>query len=325
MTAVWFEKHQVSLRHVPKPRLRSGEALLKMRVAGICNTDLELLRGYYGFSGIPGHEFVADVVACGDASWVGQRVVGEINLACGACERCERGLGRHCAQRSVLGIVRHPGAFAEYLTLPIENLLPVPAGIADEEAVFTEPLAAACEILEQVRMKKGTRVGVLGDGKLGLLIAQVLQLRGMQVDLFGRHASKLAIARQVGVAIHLLDREKPDYPRQEYQYVVDASGAARGFSAALGMVCPRGTVVLKSTVAEQIPIDMAAVIVNEITLVGSRCGRFVDALKLLKTRELRLNEMVVGRFALPAAAQAIEAASVSGTLKVLLRGEAPGR
>lgn len=325
MQAAYIEAGTVSMREMARPRLRKGQALLRMRLAGICNTDLELLRGYYGFAGIPGHEFVADVVACSDASWVGQRVVGEISLACGTCERCGRGLGRHCAQRSVLGIVRHPGAFAEYLTLPVENLLPVPARIADEEAVFTEPIAAACEILEQVRMSKGTRVGVLGDGKLGLLIAQVLQLRGMRVDLFGRHASKLAIARQVGVAIHLLDREKPDYPRQEYQYVVDASGSARGFSAALGMLEPRGTLVLKSTVAEQVSIDMAAVIVNEITLVGSRCGRFADALKLLKRKELRLSDMVVGRFGLTAAAHAMEAASVPGTLKILLLGTAPGR
>jgi threonine dehydrogenase-like Zn-dependent dehydrogenase len=318
MQAAYIEAGTVSMREVARPRRRKGQALLRMRLAGVCNTDLELLRGYYGFAGVPGHEFVADVVACEEASWVGRRVVGEINLACGKCDWCAQGMGRHCPSRTVLGIVRHPGAFAEYLTLPVENLLAVPEGISDEEAVFTEPVAAACEILEQVRMAKGTRVGVVGDGKLGLLIAQVLQLRGMQVDLFGRHPAKLQIAALLGVKGHLVYRDKPSYPRGEYGYVVDATGSAEGFGSALAMLRPRGTLILKSTVAQRVEIDMAPVIVNEITLVGSRCGRFVDALKLLKRKELRLQEMIAGRFALAAAAQAIDAAAQRGTLKILI-------
>jgi threonine dehydrogenase-like Zn-dependent dehydrogenase len=325
MQAAYIEAGTVSVREMARPRRRKGQALLRMRLAGVCNTDLELLRGYYGFAGVPGHEFVADVVACEEAAWVGRRVVGEINLACGqsdVCEWCGRGLGRHCPTRSVLGIVRHPGAFAEYLTLPVENLLAVPAAISDEEAVFTEPVAAACEILEQLPMAKGTRVGVVGDGKLGLLIAQVLQVRGMRVDLFGRHAAKLAIAAPLGVRGYLVRPEQPEYPVRDYEYVVDATGSAAGFQSALGMVRPRGTLVLKSTVAERLQVDMAPVIVNEIRLVGSRCGRFTDAIKLLKRKELRLKEMIAGRFALAAAPEAIAAAGQRGTLKVLIDGQA---
>jgi threonine dehydrogenase-like Zn-dependent dehydrogenase len=322
MQAAYIEAGTVSVREMGRPRRRKGQALLRMRLAGVCNTDLELLRGYYGFAGVPGHEFVADVVACEEAAWVGRRVVGEINLACGKCDWCAQGMGRHCPSRTVLGIVRHPGAFAEYLTLPVENLLAVPAAISDEEAVFTEPVAAACEILEQLPMAKGTRVGVVGDGKLGLLIAQVLQVRGMRVDLFGRHAAKLAIAAPLGVRGYLVRPEQPEYPVRDYEYVVDATGSAAGFQSALGMVRPRGTLVLKSTVAERLQVDMAPVIVNEIRLVGSRCGRFTDAIKLLKRRELRLKEMIAGRFALAAAPEAIAAAGQRGTLKVLIDGQA---
>lgn len=276
------------------------------------------MRGYYGFSGIPGHEFVADVVEAADKKWVGKRVVGEINLACGKCDWCARGLGRHCLRRTVLGIVKHPGAFAEYLTLPIENLLAVPLSIPDEYAVFTEPIAAACEILEQVRFPKAAAVAVLGDGKLGLLIAQVLQLSGLKVTLFGRNANKLAIARPLGIKTVTVDRDNPRLPAAAFGYVVDATGSAAGFASATQLVMPRGTIIMKSTVAEKLTIDAAHYIVNEITLVGSRCGRFAPALRLLRSGKLNLAPMISARYALSDATAAFAHAESAGALKVLL-------
>src|SRR5512147_2584129 len=203
MLAVHLESGRVHLRAQSLPRVPSGFARIRLLAAGICSTDLELQRGYYGFSGTPGHEFVGEVTDAADKSWIGKRVVGEINLACGHCEWCARGLGRHCPTRTVLGIVKHPGAFREFLTLPIHNLHRVPASIPTEHAVFIEPIAAACEILDQVRIPKGAAVAVLGDGKLGLLVAQVLHAHGAQVHLFGRHSEKLAIAKRAGIAVSL--------------------------------------------------------------------------------------------------------------------------
>ncbi len=318
MRAVWIADGKLDVVEMRRPRTRRGQALLRLRLAGICNTDLELLRGYYGFSGVPGHEFVADVVEAEDPRLVGKRVVGEINLACGACEFCAEGMRRHCARRTVLGIVKHPGAFAEYLTLPIENLRVIPNAIADEEAVFAEPIAAACEILEQVRFEKGAEVAVLGDGKLGLLIAQVLQVSGLRVVLFGRTAAKLAVTAPLGVKTVLVARDNPRLPTGEYRYVVEATGSAAGFAAAAGMVRPRGTIVMKSTIAERVAVDFAPLIVNEITLVGSRCGRFEGALKLLKRRELQLDAMVSGRVELGEAGAGFQMAAKPGVLKVLL-------
>src|SRR6202049_3401397 len=199
MLAVCLYKSVVYLRDQPRPRRPEGFALIRLLCGGICNTDLELQRGYYGFRGTPGHEFVGEVVAADDRAWSGERVVGEINLACGACEWCKRGLGRHCPTRTVLGIVKHPGAFREFLTLPVRNLHRVPASIPTEHAVFIEPIAAACEILDQVKIPKGERVAVLGDGKLGLLVAQVLQAKGAEVHLFGRHKDKMRLVEPTGV------------------------------------------------------------------------------------------------------------------------------
>jgi alcohol dehydrogenase len=286
---------------------------VRVRLAGICNTDLELLRGYYGFAGIAGHEFVGEVE--------GRRVVGEINLACGKCPWCQRRLGRHCPHRTVLGIVRHPGAFATHLTLPAENLLPVPKDVPDEYAVFTEPIAAACEILEQVRFPRGASVAVLGDGKLGLLIAQVLRLHGLRVTAFGRHSGKLAILQPLDIHTVLVTRDNPRLPNAAFPYVVDATGSAAGFAAALDLIEPWGTLILKSTVADRVPVDMARVIVNEITLVGSRCGRFAPALKLLRGGGLSLAPMIGARYPLSEAPAAFAKAQEPGVLKVLLQPE----
>ena len=264
------------------PRVPEGFARIRLLAAGICSTDLELQRGYYGFSGTPGHEFVGEVTEAADKSWIGKRVVGEINLACGHCDWCKRGLGRHCPTRTVLGIVKHPGAFREFLTLPIRNLHRVPASIPTEHAVFIEPIAAACEILDQVKIPKGERVAVLGDGKLGLLVAQVLQAKGAQVHLFGRHKDKMRLVEPTGVTTEIVPKK---LPVAAWPFVVDATGSSEGLRAAVSMCVPRGTVIMKSTVHGLVSIDTAPAIVNEITLVGSRCGRFEAALPLLSVRQ----------------------------------------
>jgi threonine dehydrogenase-like Zn-dependent dehydrogenase len=315
MVSVHLEAGKVEIRHTPQPERPEGFALIRLLLAGICNTDLELQRGYYGFSGVPGHEFVGEVVAADSKDLIGKRVVGEINLACGHCSWCRRAMGRHCPTRSVLGIVKHPGAFCEFLTLPERNLYLIPDSIPSEVATFTEPLAAACEILEQVQIPCGSPVAVLGDGKLGLLVAQVLQVNGYRVHQFGRHPEKLKIAAGTGVTTEIRGAHLPE---AEYRWVVDATGSQAGLHAAIRMVEPRGTVILKSTVHGEIPIDTAPVIVNEITLVGSRCGRFEPALELLRLGTIDVNSMISERMPLGSAPAAFERAGQRGVLKVLL-------
>jgi len=288
MLAVRLENGAVRVRNQARPRRPEGFALIRMLRGGICNTDLELQRGYYGFRGTPGHEFVGDVLEADSPEWVGERVVGEINLACGACEWCAQGLGRHCARRAVLGIVKHPGAFRELLTLPERNLHRVPREIPTEHAVFVEPLAAACEILDQVRIPRGAPVAVLGDGKLGLLIGQVLHAHGAEVHQYGRHREKLRIAKDAGIDARLVRK----LPKAAYGVVVDATGSREGLRQAVEMAKPRGTVVMKSTVHGLVKLDSAPVIVNEISLVGSRCGRFEPALRLLRNRKVRVDNLI---------------------------------
>lgn len=282
---------------------------------GICNTDLELQRGYYGFAGTPGHEFVGEVIAADTSALIGKRVVGEINLACGKCAWCAKELRRHCPKRSVLGIVKHPGAFREVLTLPERNLHVVPRNVPTDHAVFIEPIGAACEILDQVKIPKGGAVAVLGDGKLGLLIAQVLQGAGARVHQFGRHREKLRIAEAVGVTGEVTNK----LPVSEFPFVVDATGSAEGLRQAVAMAQPRGTVVMKSTVHGQVAIDTAPVIVNEITLVGSRCGRFEPALRMLASGKVKVDGMISEALMLSDAAKAFDKAAQRGVLKVLLR------
>jgi threonine dehydrogenase-like Zn-dependent dehydrogenase len=317
MLAVNLTNGAVEVRKLPKPRRPEGFALIRLLRGGICNADLELQRGYYGFSGVPGHEFVGEVVDADTRGLLGQRVVGEINLNCGGCEWCARGLGRHCPTRTVLGIVKHPGAFRELLTLPERNLHVVPRSISTDEAAFVEPLGAACEILDQVKIPRGERVAVLGDGKLGLLIAQVLHAHGARVRQFGRHREKLRIAEAVGVEVEVAQR----LPVTAFDFVVDATGSAEGLREAVGMTRPRGTLILKSTVHGLVPVDTAPVIVNELTLVGSRCGRFEPALKLLKSGKVNVKGMIADRFRLSDAATAFARAGGKGVLKVLLDAE----
>ncbi len=318
MIRLWIEGGALYVTKASKPRRKPGHALLRLIRGGICNTDLELLHGYYSFAGQPGHEFVAEVVASDDKNWLGKRVVGGINLGCRQCEWCARGLDRHCPGRTVLGIVRKPGAFAEYFTLPESNLFAVPAAVKAEHAVFAEPVAAACQILDQVKIPKGAPAAVLGDGKLGLLIAQVLAIHGAEVHQFGKHVDKLAIAAKAGIAVHM--NETP--PRAAFQFTVEATGSATGLKAAIEMTRPQGTVIMKSTVHGDVCLDMAPVVVNEITLVGSRCGRMEPAMKLIKSGKLLLDDMITGEFDLADGPEAFLEAQRPGSLKVLLRAGA---
>jgi|SRR6185312_5221262 len=318
MLSVHLENGLLELRDIPQPERPQGFAAIRLLLGGICNTDLELQRGYYGFSGTPGHEFVGEVVAADTQSFVGKRVVGEINLNCGNCAWCARGLGRHCPTRTVLGIVQHPGAFQEFLTLPERNLHVVPDSISDEAAVFVEPLAAACEILDQVPLVAGDEVAVLGDGKLGLLVAQVLHAHGCRVRQFGKHKSKLAISEAQGIATQPVNQTPP--PAAAFRYVVDATGSPAGLKTAVHMTEPRGIVILKSTMHGEVPVDTAPVIVNEITLVGSRCGRFEPAIELLRTGAVDVKPLISERVRLADASAGFALARTSGVLKVLLAG-----
>jgi len=313
--AVHLENRRVAVKRVPRPRPPEGFALIRLLCGGICNTDLELQRGYYGFSGVPGHEFVGEVVEASRRDLIGRRVVGEINLCCGGCDWCRKGLGRHCPGRSVLGIVKHPGAFREFFTLPERNLHVIPDSIPTEQAVFVEPLAAAGEILDQVSIPCSSPVAVLGDGKLGLLVAQVLRAYSYRVHQFGRHKEKLRIAARAGVATEAVRKR---LPAAAYDWVVDATGAPEGLREAVRMARPRGTVIMKTTLHGLVGIDTAPVIVNEITLVGSRCGRFEPAIELLKSRAINVADMISESMPLLRAALAFRRAAQPGVLKVLL-------
>jgi threonine dehydrogenase-like Zn-dependent dehydrogenase len=313
--AVHLANRRVEVKRVPRPRPPEGFALIRLLCGGICNTDLELQRGYYGFSGIPGHEFVGEVVEASRRDLIGRRVAGEINLCCGGCDWCRKGLGRHCPKRTVLGIVKHPGAFREFLTLPERNLHVIPDSIPTEQAVFIEPLAAACEILDQVSIPCSSQVAVLGDGKLGLLVGQVLRAYGYRVHQYGRHKEKLRIAARAGVETEVARKRVPS---AEYNWVVDATGSPKGLADAVHMTRPRGTIIMKSTVHGLAGFDTAPMIVNEISLVGSRCGRFEPAIELLKNGLVNVADMISDRMPLERAPAAFRKAAKSGVLKVLL-------
>jgi len=304
----------IALRDLPRPEPGPGEALVRVRMAGICNTDLQITRGYMGFRGVLGHELLGVVEACDDPDWVGRRVVGEINLACRRCDWCDRGLARHCPTRTVLGIRHKDGCFAEYVTMPLVNLHAVPDAIPDERAVFVEPLAAAFEIAEQVDLARHTDALVLGDGKLGLLTAMVLRDRGLEVTVVGRHARKLAIAKSVGAQ----PIAAGDLPERAFDLVVEATGAPDGLQSALRAIEPRGTVVLKSTFHGVAQLATAPIVVDEITLVGSRCGPFAPAIAALKDGAIDPWPLVDASYTLADAPQAFARASTPGVLKVLL-------
>lgn len=314
MRALRFEDGDLALVRRPLPTPVPGEALVRVRMAGICATDLEIVRGYMGFVGTLGHEFVGEISACEDPARVGQRVTGEINAVCGRCTQCMAGRARHCDARSVLGILSRDGCFADYLTLPLPNLHPVPEGLSDEAACFAEPTAAAFEVVEQGLLEAGASVAVIGDGRLGLLIAMVLSGAGGRVTLVGRHGRKRAIAEAAGIAT----AAPGELPARAWDVVVEATGAAAGMEAAMGLVRPQGTIVLKSTYADRLSLNAAPLVIDEIRLVGSRCGPFEPALAALAAGQVDPTPLVDAVLPLEDGVDAMARAGTRGVLKVLL-------
>jgi threonine dehydrogenase-like Zn-dependent dehydrogenase len=313
MYGLWLENKHLTLRgNIPVPQPPEGEALVRVLKAGICNTDVELTRGYYPYTGVLGHEFVGVVESEGPLK--GRRVCGEINAVCGQCAQCRNGRRMHCDNRTVLGIVNRNGAFAEYLTLPIENLHAVPDSVPDDEAVFTEPLAAAVEIIEQIQIRPADEVVVIGDGKLGLLCAQALALTGCRLLALGKHASKLGVLTARGIRTALADAAPP----LRADVVVECTGSPAGFETARRLLRPRGTLVLKSTYAGSLTVDMSRIVVDEITVVGSRCGPFPRALDLLARRQVDVRSLIHARYPLAEGLAAMAKAQQPGVLKVLL-------
>lgn len=302
-------------RDRPLPDPRPGEVRLRTLLAGICATDLEVVRGYAGFSGVLGHEFVARVEQAEDASLLGRRVVGEINAACGTCATCRAGRPKHCPQRTVPGIRGQDGVLADYFCLPVHNLHPVPDEVPDEAAVFVEPLAAACRIPEQIHLRPGDRTIVLGDGKLGLLVAQVLALSGCDLLAVGRHAEKLAILQARNIATRLGHEGLEGWA----DVVVECTGRAEGFQSARQLVRPEGTLVLKSTYHGTVEMDLSRLVVDEVRLVGSRCGPFPAALRLLAQGLVDVAPLVEAVYSLDEALAALEHAGRRGALKVLVQ------
>jgi threonine dehydrogenase-like Zn-dependent dehydrogenase len=321
MKGLYFDG-KFSLRDLPRPELRPGEALIRMNCAGICNTDLEIIQGYMAFRGVLGHEFVGRIAACDDSAWIGKRVVGEINLPCRQCSFCRAGMGNHCPNRKVLGILGKDGAFAEYLTLPVKNLHPVPDSVSDLDAVFTEPLAAALEILEQVEVQNFKKCVVLGDGKLGQLIARVLKPHCPDLTVIGKHENKLDLLRRVGIKTRMMEKiiDWVEDLENQPDLVVEATGSTLGLGMALELVRPRGTLVLKSTFHGRTSLDLSPVVVNEITLIGSRCGPFAKAIALLASGRLDLTPLITRVLPLDQGLEAVEIAQAKGTLKVILKG-----
>jgi threonine dehydrogenase-like Zn-dependent dehydrogenase len=331
LLAFVVRNRQLFATRKPMPKLRPGWALVRVRLAGICNTDVEILRGYHNFRGTPGHEFVGKVqdvagVSAHEKLWLGKRVVGEINISCHAlafrsiCIYCKRGLTRHCARRKVLGIINHDGAFAEYLTLPLENLQVVPNSVSDEQAVFVEPLAAACEILDQVSVKKFREAAVLGDGKLAQLIARVLRSQLPRVVLYGKHDAKLALARTARIETRKVYGDATDlrHIKHTFGLVVEATGSPTGLTLAQQMTDPRGTIVLKSTFHGAAPVETWPTVVKELTIVGSRCGPFDKAIALLRSGKVDPRPLIALTFPLSEAPAAVRYAQQAGVMKVLV-------
>jgi threonine dehydrogenase-like Zn-dependent dehydrogenase len=314
MNALWLENNKIDLRDVAAPR-KPEEALIKIRKAGICSTDLELVKGYYPYTGILGHEFVGVVVEADDASWIGQRVVGEINVVCNQCQQCLNGRSTHCENRTVLGIVNRGGTFAEFTQLPIANLHRVPDSVPDEMAVFTEPVAAALEIQQQIQIKPTDCVLLVGAGRLGQLIAQTLAPTGCDLRVVARHAHQQHLLQARGIRI--IDEEEIQAWR--WDVVVEATGSPSGFELARKALRPRGTLVMKSTYKGDMSVNFSSIVVDEIQIVGSRCGPFEPALRLLESRQVDPTVLIADEFKLQDGLKAFERAAETGVLKVLLR------
>jgi threonine dehydrogenase-like Zn-dependent dehydrogenase len=325
MQALTWRNNHLAVEALPLPVLAEGEALVQVLTAGVCNTDLELIQGYMGYEGTLGHEFVGTVVGLSEelvatqADWLGKRVCVDINAACTLatspehCTTC--GHPHHCPNRTVIGIVNHDGGFAHYVKAPLRNLYEVPASVSNDRAVFCEPLAAAFEIPEQLKLSPETKVIVLGDGKLGLLIAMTLRLFSNNVVLAGKHPEKLALVADLGIETVLSSTYQPTALAD---VVVEVTGTASGLQQAIDWTKPRGTVVLKSTVAQGAALNLAPVVINELTILGSRCGPFDKALEALATQNLPVERLIQGRYPLAEGVQAITHAKTKGTLKILL-------
>ncbi len=320
MKAVVFDKELKLVNDYEKPIPKKGEALIRVTLAGICNTDYEITKGYMGYKGVLGHEAVGVVEEINDEdqSLLGKRVVPEISYGCKKpdCPYCAEKLYRHCPYRHTLGIWRKDGVFAEYFTMPLEVLFEVPANVPDEQAVFVEPLAAACEITEQLHIKPFEKVIVLGDGKLGLIIALTLNAQNIDVTLVGKHQNKLDIAKAQGVKTSLLQ----DFPiEKKYDVVVEATGSVSGFETSIALTKPRGVLVLKSTVATGKELNLAPIVIDEITVLGSRCGQFGPALRLLKSEKIDFSPLISAKYDADNAIEAFEKNKQKDTLKVLLK------
>jgi threonine dehydrogenase-like Zn-dependent dehydrogenase len=317
MKALVFKRGKLFLnKNYPRPHPGQNEALIRISVAGICNTDLEIKNGYMGFQGIPGHEFVGRVEKCRDKALEGKRVVGEINIGCGRCRYCKNHLQGHCRNRTVLGILKKDGAFAEYITLPVSNLHVFPHSVSDYEAVFVEPLAAAFEITKQLSIKPYNTVCVLGDGKMGLLVAQVLSMTGCKLVSVGKHEEKLSILKRRGIKTKILRSVSED---RKFDVVIDCTGSVKGIEIASTIVKPRGTIVMKTTTSQERKIDMNYIVINEVTLVGSRCGPFLPAIRALSSRAVDVFPLVKKVYQLEEGIEAFRLAEQKGILKVLLQ------
>ena len=297
----------------PDPAPGAGEVRVRVLLAGVCRTDLEIVKGYMGFTGVLGHEFVGTAL---DGRHAGRRVVGAINCPCGACDLCREGLAAHCRARTVLGIAGRDGALAERLVLPEANLVPVPDSVSDRQAVFAEPLAAALEIGRQVPLRPGIRAVILGDGRLGQLVAQVFKAWRLEPRVVGKSPAKLAILDALGIAAAHADRARP---AKDADVVVECTGTADGLAMAIEFVRPRGTIVLKSTVADTAGLNLAPIVVDEITVVGSRCGPMDEAVALLASGAIRVDPLITGEYPLDDAPRALEAAARPESIKVLIR------
>jgi alcohol dehydrogenase len=322
MRALVFDKTLSIDAHRAEPNSTDGDSLLRVRQAGVCSTDLEITHGYMGFRGVLGHEFVADVVSSPNKDLIGQRVVGEINIVCGRCDLCLSGLSNHCRARSVLGILNHDGAFADLVRLPAVNLHVLPKSVDDDQAVFVEPLAAAFQVVKQLGthghsgLLEGRRwVTVLGDGRLGLLVAQVMRNAGYPVRVIGKHPDKLAICEKWSIRARPLDDISP---RHDQDIVVDCTGSAAGFELAMQVVRPRGTIVLKSTAALGKPLNLAPLVIDEINVIGSRCGPFREAIRALAEKQVDVASLIFRRMKLEQGIAAMELAGKPGVLKVIL-------
>jgi len=315
MRALFLEGSRLTLRpDYPEPALAAGESLVRVTLAGICGTDLELVRGYMGYRGVPGHEFVGVVSQSSDPALVGQRVAGEINASCGRCDFCRADLGRHCPERTVLGILGRDGAFADYLTLPDRNLTPLPESIPDEVAVFIEPIAAACEIFEQVALAPDEKILVLGDGRLGAIVASVLHSHSYTPVVGGHHPEKLAALARLGLKVEAEEKLRP-----AFDCVVDCTGDPAGFARAVALVRPRGRIILKSTAATNPALNLAPVVINELSIIGSRCGRFGPAVAALEGGKIDPRPLISARYPLDDAIAAFSAARDPLNFKILLQ------